>query len=457
MPLVLAAFQLTATGSVRHLTKGEKRFWLLMVGLIAAYAAISMTRPSWVGQDDGLGVASLILAGDLGEIARYTLDVASRFTFTDPAMAAGGWGYLVAGALLLVYVAGLVAGNRAVRLGLVWWGVGCAFIYIVIWRDFGASNRYLYVPWAGLAVALGAAMVAAPGGGSVAPARQWAIRAVTGLALAAFVLLQGSHAREMQSLWQGYVDETGTARAQLLAAYPRIHPDTHFFAYRLPPVPDYIQSMASVWYGIPLNGFGGSWERLLKYGRATEHFYILDVDDGQLSNVYPELQAYRDTAFIWDAAPIMEIRGHNGGILPLDPGAFALDQIVGPPAERRLGLFMHPPAPSDGWASATYPVTVPQGSSLALGTFKEWGGIDGEDGLSFRVNFLPDAGGSITIFQESIDSPTPDWQRHEVDMSDYWGQTGRMQLQVSANGNLIHDHGYWMIPRFVSGLLEQAK
>jgi hypothetical protein len=34
-------------------------------------------------------------------------------------------------------------------------------------------------------------------------------------------------------------------------------------------------------------------------------------------------------------------------------------------------------------------------------------------------------------------------------MHDYWQQTISLQFQVHANGNVLHDHGYWANPRFV--------
>jgi hypothetical protein len=455
VPLILAAVWLTATRSVTDLRRNELLFWLVIVAMILAYLVVSMIRPNWVPQDDTLTAAAIAKLLTIDQVARYVLDMVSRFVFTNPAilMQDSIGRDLLAGALLALYVVGLLLGNRAARVGLLWWGLGLAFIYAIIWRDFGVANRYLYLPWVGLAIALGAALDVP----SIVPARRKSYGVIVAIGLLAVVSIQGSQARDMQQIWHGYVDESETVRQQLLTMYPQISPEAHFFAYRLPPIPDYVQSMASVWYDLPLSGFGGSWERLLQYGQATEHFYLLDFADGQLSNLLPELQDYNETIFIWDAAPVAETIGNDGATSPLDPGAYALNQIVGPPEARRLGMFVHPPPPAEGWASITYPVSIPEGSTLTFDTYKEWGDIESEDGMIFRVNFLPDTGGGITLFQDSIDAPAAEWRNHHVDVSQFWGQSGRMQFQVSANGNLIHDHAYWSIPRFVSGATAMSK
>ena len=452
LPLILAVVWLTATKSVSGLKRHEKGFWLIVLFLAALYSVILITRPNWGGQGDILSSEAPTRLANGGQLVRYVLDLASRFIHTDSLVAPQGRfdGLLLAMTLVLLYVAGLVRGSRAVRNGLLWWGLGLSLLYVVRWYEFGAANRYLYMPWIGLALAFGAALD--PAFQNRAARRTFKV--VVALLTVAFIFYQGSYAVGLQKEWHGFVTETDAIRAQVLAAYPNIQPDTHFFAYNLPPVPDYIQSMASVWYETKLDALGGDWTRLLRYGRATEQFYILNIENGQLENILPELQAYTETIFVWDSNPLMEVVAHDGSAQPADPGAYALGQIVGPFGERRLGAFMHPPAPDIGWISATYPVTIPEDSALAFGTYKAWADIEGEDGMTFRVKFLPDGGGAAVLFQESIDSPEATWRQHVVDVSGFAGQTGRMQFQVSANGNILNDHGFWSVPRFVSGPLD---
>lgn len=452
LPLILSVVWLTATKSVRGLNRHEKAFWLSVALLTALYGVILTTRPNWGGQGNMHTSAMLVRLADSGQLIRYVLDLASRFTFADPLIMMQGrfGGASLAVVLGLLYVAGLVRGSRAVRIGLLWWGLSTAMLYVVRWYEFGAANRYLYVPWIGMAIALGAALDPV----FLNRTTRRTFKVVVALLTAAFIFYQGSYAVDMQKEWQGFVTETDAIRAQVLAAYPNIQPDSHFFAYNLPPVPDYIQSMASVWYETRLDALGGDWTRLLRYGRATEQFYILNVENGQLENILPELQAYTETIFVWDSNPLMEVVAHDGSAQPADPGAYTLDRIVGPSGERRLGMFMHPPAPDIGWISATYPVIIPEDSALAFGTYKAWADIEGEDGMTFRVKFLPDGGGAVVLFQESIDSPEATWRQHVVDVSNFAGQTGRMQFQVAANGNILNDHGFWSVPRFVSGPLD---
>jgi len=452
LPLILAVVWLTATKSVSGLKRHEKAFWLTVLFLTALYSVIVITRPNWEGQGDILSSEAPTRLANGGQLIRYVLDLASRFIHTDSLVAPQDrfGGLLLAMTLVLLYVAGLIRGSRAVRIGLLWWGLGLSLLYVVRWYEFGAANRYLYVPWIGLALAFGAALDPV----FLNRAGRRIFKVVVALLTVAFIFYQGNYAVDMQKKWQEFVTETDAIRAQVLAAYPNVQPDTHFFAYNLPPVPDYIQSMASVWYETKLDALGGDWTRLLRYGRATEQFYLLNVEDGQLENILPELQAYKETIFIWDPNPLMEVIAHDSTTQPADPGAYALGQIVGPPGERRLGMFMHPPAPDIGWISATYPVTIPEGSALAFGIYKAWADVEGEDGITFRINFFPDNGGEVVLFQESIESPEATWRQHVVDVSGFAGQTGRMQFQVSANGNILNDHGFWNVPRFVSGPLD---
>jgi len=84
-----------------------------------------------------------------------------------------------------------------------------------------------------------------------------------------------------------------------------------------------------------------------------------------------------------------------------------------------------------------------------FGIRKEWGRVDGEDGMAFRINLVDDMGVTQTIYYESIDTVTEDWIMSEIPMDEYWQQTISLQFQVYANNNLLHDHGYWANPRFV--------
>jgi hypothetical protein len=135
--------------------------------------------------------------------------------------------------------------------------------------------------------------------------------------------------------------------------------------------------------------------------------------------------------------------------MPLNLGAYELNQIVGPPGQKRFGFFMHPPAPEEGWASLTYTTAVPYNSNLTFGIRKEWGQVNGEDGMTFRVNIVDNAGGQHTIYQTSMETITENWTEPSLPMEEYWGQTILLQFQVHADANLLHDHGYWANPRFI--------
>jgi hypothetical protein len=262
-------------------------------------------------------------------------------------------------------------------------------------------------------------------------------------------LYQTPISRQAQQQWKNDADITARNASQIMRIVPEITEQTHFFAYNMPPVTDYIQAMAAVWYDIPLEGRGGTWKRLLKSGFATTDDYLLNYENGQVFNIMPELQEFERTIFVWQEDPTAEIVHFDGMSTLLDSGAYQLDQIISVSEQERFGFFIHPPAPEDGWASLTYTTAVPTNSTLMFGIHKEWGQIEGEDGMTFRVNIIDAAGNKQTIYQTSIDAAARDWIEPKLPMNEYWQQTVSLQFQVHANSNLLHDHGYWANPRFV--------
>jgi hypothetical protein len=125
--------------------------------------------------------------------------------------------------------------------------------------------------------------------------------------------------------------------------------------------------------------------------------------------------------------------------------------MVGPPGQRRFGFYLHPPAPEEGWATLTYTAVVPPGGDLMFAVRKDWGQVNGEDGMTFRVNLVDTAGIPHTIYRMSLETIIENWTEPSLPMDGFAGQSVLLQFQVEANANLLHDHGYWANPRFVVG------
>ena len=248
-------------------------------------------------------------------------------------------------------------------------------------------------------------------------------------------------------------NEVESIREQMITIIPDPSDTTHFFAYEMPPTADYIQSMAAVWYDQSFRAPGGYYGRLKDHGRASNEYYLLNYEDGNLYNLMPELQNAELTVFIWEQDPVAEIVHPDGTAAKLDEGSYHLDTLVGPPGSRKLGIFLHPPAPEAGWASLAYSVAVPENSVLQFATRRETGGLSEEDGMHFRITITGPSNQSEIIYQEFVevkrnDSSEP-WTEVTIPIQNYWGVNAEIRLEVAAGGNLIHDHGYWANPRFV--------
>jgi hypothetical protein len=415
--------------------------------LVAAYIVISFLRPTWTPHTGAILDRNLIDLASLQNLNRFSVNIIGSYLSIDNIENSAGWltATLILSMLLLVGLA-FWRGNSYLRLGIMWTAALLLFLYIVEWLFSGnISHRYLYLPWLGISLFAGGL---ADQLHRKYPSKQ-VVQIIAFLTLAAIFLIQTPLSRQRQQQWQNDAAITDHNAAQIKQLVPEIDEHTHFFAYDMPPVTDYIQSMAAVWYDTRLNSRGGAWKRLMTSGFANPNDWLFNYEDGLVYNAMPELQDHEETIFIWQENPAAEITHLDGTSLPLNTGDYELNQIIGPPGQKRFGFFVHPPAPGDGWSSLTYTTTVPYNSDLIFGMRKEWGQVNGEDGMTFRVNIVDNADGQHTIYQTSLDTITEIWTEPSLPMDDFWGQTVLLQFQVHANGNLLHDHGYWANPRFV--------
>jgi hypothetical protein len=306
------------------------------------------------------------------------------------------------------------------------------------------------LPWIGLSLAIGATL-----GQVLHIAPKW--RRIAGAAilvvLAANLIYQRAQAQPVLESIAAITQDVESIREQMLAIVPDPSDKTHFFAYELPPTTDYVQAMASVWYDQPFTGLGGYIGRLKDHGQASNEYYLLNFEDDILYNLMPELQNAAHTFFIWKENPVAEIVHPDGTPTTLDEGSYQLNTLTGPPEARRLGIFLHPPAPADGWASLAYLVTVPENSSLRFATRRETGGLAVEDGMLFRVIVTRPSRESEIIYSDFVEPQKNNifepWTEVSIPMNKYWGVDVEIRLEVAAGENLIHDHGYWANPRFV--------
>jgi hypothetical protein len=448
-PLILVVWLFSC-----HRRPKQSEIWLFGgFGLfVITYSVIIFLRPTWTPHADAALKLNLTNAVSIQSSSRFLLTIFENYLSLENVQNETDW-LTFSLILILMLVSGLAfwRGNSILRLGLLWTAALLLFLYGIVWLLSGnIAPRYLYLPWLGISIT---------GGALIGQLRQkypnsYILPSIVTLVLIGAFFYQTPLSRQRQQQWKSDAVVINQNETQIKELLPEINERTHIFAYNMPPITDYIQSMASVWYGVKLEGRGGQWDRLLNSGFATPNDYLFNYEEGLISNIMPELQEFEETVFIWQEKPVVEVINLDNSSASLDTGAYQLNQVIGPSGQKRFGFFIHPPAPETGWASLAYTTTVPYTSDLMFGIHKDWGQVEGEDGMTFRVNVVTDAGEKQTIFQSSVDILSEDWTELKLPMDAYWGQTVLLQFQVYANANLLHDHGYWANPRFVTSAVD---
>ncbi len=420
---------------------------------IITYGIIIFLRPTWTPHAESMLDRSLGSIISIQNLGQYILTIFNSYLSVD-IQSNTNWliTTLVFGVMLLTSLI-FWQGNSFLRLSILWTTGLFLLLYIIVWLlTPDMADRYLYRPWIGISFIFGALADQAY---QKYPTK-YIIPIVASFVLIGIFVYQVPLSRQQQLQRQNDADITTHNADQIKNLVPEINDQTHFFAYNMPPVTDYIQAMAAVWYDRDLGGRGGSWKRLMKSGFATSDDYLFNYEEEFVYNIMPELQEYEKTIFVWQETPTAEIMRADNTTIPLDLGAYQLNQIVGSSGQERFGFFIHPPAPEDGWASLSYTTAVPNNSDLMFGIRKEWGSVSGEDGMTFRVNIVDNMGVTQTIYHESLDTITEDWLVPRIPMDKYWQQTITVQFQVHANNNLLHDHGYWANPRFITSSPDES-
>jgi hypothetical protein len=436
----------------RRPAKPEIIAFILIMTSLLLYGYFLITRPTWGGIFEGNYLEGIV--NGLGELGPLAVIGRSGIVLLLPSLATAEidnsvtvFSGLVFGAILLFW---FIRGARASRLGIAWalLYLGVLFVLssaLLLWL----APRYFYLPWIGLSLALGATLERLS---QRWPRYQSLIRIALFGSLILLVVYQAIQIRQEQAIVEQIVLGIEEVRQQMVTIVPEPDVDSNFFSYEFPPLADYIQAMAAVWYDLPFYGPGGHIDRLLNLGTATANDYVLTYEDERLINLMPELQAQEQTVFIWESNPLLEIVNSTGQATPLPESNYHLYQVAGPAGYRRFASFLHPPVPEEGWASLAYSVSVPENGSLQFGIRRENGGLAEEDGMIFRVRAIDAGGNSQTLFEQFVDSndhgPDNPWTDVSIPMSDYWGKTIELRFETGSGGNIIHDHGYWANPRF---------
>lgn len=427
---------------------------VILLSVWSVYLIFQFVRPTWT---PGMQAVSLDkLAGNLINqgVSQFLLRLVSRYTLLDVStLAHVGVGASVFAALFVMLVGmWFWKSGQVVRVGVLWGALYLGFLYLAVWVPVqGVSDRYLYLPWIGISLAIGASLGRLL---SISALSTNVNRVLVIFGLVTVLSVHIAHIRQSQLEWLIQTDTVKSIQSQMMSLLADPASDAHFFAFRFVPVPDYIQAMAAVWYERPFQTPGGDYNRLKRQGWATSDYYLFDYHEGVLYNLMPELQEHQRTLFVWGQEPVVEVWDERGQ--PLNsPSTFyyAVDQVVGPVNERRLSIVMHPPEASNSWASLGYVVEIPRNSELCFAIMRDGGGSADEDGMAFRVRVQGESGRSDAVFESFLEHPAPEvpigWMEAVIPMETYWGQTVNLCLEVAAGANTLHDYGCWANPRLV--------
>jgi hypothetical protein len=432
--------------------RAEVAFFAILLSFWLIYLRLQIVRPSWVASVSLKGLFESLVEQD---ISHFWLDLVSRYTLIDVTLWVQSDTTRTMFVVLCITLAGIWfwKAGRAVRFGLLWGALYLGFLYLIVWvpNPFGLSERYMYLPWMGISLAFGAGFDCL-----VARSGTKHSRALIAVGLVAFLSVHVVHVRQSQKTWLVEAENVKSIQSQMMSLLPNPPGDAHFFAYRLASQPDYVQAMATVWYERSFRWPGGDFSRLKKQGWATSEYYLFDYHEGVLYNLMPELQEHAKTWFVWSREPSLAVwdeRDQRFSDASDSAFYYAVDQIAGPPRERRFSIVMHSPEEENSWAALGYTVEIPRDSTLWFAVIKEGGELVDEDGMVFRVRVQGISGRLDTIFETFVENSAPGmpagWAEASVSLEAYWGQTVKMYFEVAAGANALHDYGYWANPRLV--------
>lgn len=428
------------------LNKSEILLFTVLGLFVVSYCIIIFLRPTWTPHTDALLVRNLTDFTSIRNLSQFFFQIFNSYLAIRNTLDDFRWeflGLLVTVVMLIAYI--FIRGKAFLRLSIIWTFTLYLFLYVIVWLFTGQiAHRYLYLPWLGICLIVGDCIDCF----SNKYFNKYFAPVMLLFIVANIFFHQIPLSLRSQRQWQEDAAVAASNAAQIKSLVPDISEYTHFFAYDMPPITDYIQSMAAVWFDVKLDGRGGHWKRLLGSGYATSHDYFLNYENGLVYNAMPELQQYEKTYFVWQTDPIAEIIHFDGTSETLDPTTYNLDRIVGPPGQKRFGFSMCQPMTDYGWASLTYNTIVTDGSFLMFGIRRDWEHAN-KDGMIFRINIVDSTNDQQILFYKLMDSLGENWTELALDMKKYWGQTVSLQFQVRAIENPSLECGYWANPRLI--------
>ena len=437
--------------------KKEVLLFAALAILTLAYLYVQLTRPNNTIDIAGRRATEWLTYLTWPEFAEFVIVTLFHFTFIVQLVNLGGFAASLFVASVLVLLGPWFCwGNRTVRLGLVWLLLHLAFIYWALWTQLPNlyAGRHIYQGMIGLVLAIGASleMVLRE---NFSPQRTqraqrfsiFSLRAsrplrfnqiVLTVIVTAVSLHHINQTRNMQQVWLNNVTEEAEARQQLMALFPSISPDNHFFAVRFPIAPQFTRSVVQLWYDTPLERPGGSLDHLFAWGRANRDFVVLDYADGQVYNLMPELQQYDETIFLWaQESQRFWITEEGGETAVPDPDTSL--PIVQAQNGSQLSIKM---TPQNGrWLSHRVLPTIPPNSELHTAILPR-------PGLRYRLRLRTLEGEELILLGTS-EGEVEKWQPVVISLEDYAGTAVTLRFEIWAENVAEGVSGYWANPRLV--------
>ncbi|MBK8984866.1 MAG: hypothetical protein IPM39_02105 [Chloroflexi bacterium] len=421
----------------------------LMVGLTAVVVIIQFTRPNLTIDISQTADTQWLALLSPAQISRFISDTAVTYTMQFP------WesnimanSLLFSLGILLLLGAWAWAGNRVVRLGLLWLLLHLALIYAALWAQKPNlfAGRHFYNGVIGFAWAVGATfdllLAASPAKLRLGKWRVSRLGLAIAVVMGVILLAHISAIRKTQQAWLGRAERDAAAEQQLKAILPAVGPQTHVFANRFPITPQFFRAVTEVWYDLSarLPQPVGSFAQLQLHGRATRDFYVFDYEAGRVFNLMPELQLSDETIFLWSNTPRLDVVDEAGQVVDLATAAaetsFAIVEAGG---ERRFTVKVAPVAETAGWLSVMYVVPqVPAGSDLRL-AFRS----DAPGATPFRVRLIR-ANAEVVTLAEGLFSPEQGWAEVMASLAGYGGESVVVRLETAVSSPHT---AYWANPR----------
>lgn len=345
------------------------------------------------------------------------------------------------------------------KLGLLWGIAGVAFIYVLTeGRGIGSaqpipqrahmvpSDRYLYLPWIGISLALGASLNQLVSQTKVKP--RWFMAAALSLLLVNAVY-QTYVVRQRQALWLPEAATTQSIEQQLKELLPEPPKNAHFYAMRAADIPDYFQAMASTWYSQNFIWPGGAVSRLLTKGWGSPDDYVFDFDAGVLYDLMPELRTSNKTWLLLQLTPQARLLNDEIGA-EHDAAEFTWNplSVVGPTDERRLGIQFDLEPQIQDWHSLCYTLVIPSQAVFQTAIYIAAKDQDAKTDVAHaRVRLLAPDRAATTLWNDRVPVGAVSWFPIDVDLRSAAGENSELCVEVSRVTGRSQVEVAWANPR----------